>query len=596
MRTIAEQFKYWQEALDDFQKNVEKDLDEIRRYKSEVQQMKIDLIDHLEKGRYVRDDQRVIISAPEIIIGNVDKSGTLCGSNSRIILRGTNISLDGVGAGASGVGSIVSRAASIRQIAVDPGMDGQENVAKGISEIVSQARNVIIRSEKQANDVFPTYGLSGTDGGITLSTDGQISLNATLPCETLKERLEQEETALTTQTNDLKKEASQAKSEVSSLISQIDKLFDQDLMNLDETMTRTNYMDIEELHEEIRNISGTIYTSMTRYFNVLSRLAEANRQLNSIKEQKEAAGQLQSSFKEKTTDTFISLRSENISLTSTDGDGNLRTNDSAGIGLAGKEISLTSYGNDGALIKDSGIYMGSQDVEINTANPKIADKNTDLPAEGSVRVVSKAIQVEAVDYETKDDKTEEKSLTKEGSFTLRAEKINLNATDTEGKATGTIAANAKTVEVKAMDVDKEKRTDKELAAGSSLLLLAEKVYAGARDKKTRSKSVQVASDKVGLFGDTAVELQQDGKAILQLSGGDAALSGSKTTLYGEMTSQGKSTFKSDVTAGTVEMKNLKVDSSFKTPYTTEGISVPGAPSTAKLSAKLSEEELKSNNG
>lgn len=596
MRTIAEQFKYWQEALDDFQKNVEKDLDEIRRYKSEVQQMKIDLIDHLEKGRYVRDDQRVIISAPEIIIGNVDKSGTLCGSNSRIILRGTNISLDGVGAGASGVGSIVSRAASIRQIAVDPGMDGQENVAKGISEIVSQARNVIIRSEKQANDVFPTYGLSGTDGGITLSTDGQISLNATLPCETLKERLEQEETALTTQTNDLKKEASQAKSEVSSLISQIDKLFDQDLMNLDETMTRTNYMDIEELHEEIRNISGTIYTSMTRYFNVLSRLAEANRQLNSIKEQKEAAGQLQSSFKEKSTDTFISLRSESISLTSTDGDGNLRTNDGAGIGLAGKEISLTSYGNDGALIKDSSIYMGSQDVEINTANPKIADKNTDLPAEGSVRVVSKAIQVEAVDYETKDDKTEEKSLTKEGSFTLRAEKINLNATDTEGKATGTIAANAKTVEVKAMDVDKEKRTDKELAAGSSLLLLAEKVYAGARDKKTRSKSVQVASDKVGLFGDTTVELQQDGKAILQLSGGDAALSGSKTTLYGEMTSQGKSTFKSDVTAGTVEMKNLKVDSSFKTPYTTEGISVPGAPSTAKLSAKLSEEELKSNNG
>lgn len=386
MRTIAKQFKYWQEALDDFQKNVEKDLDEIRRYKSEVQQMKIDLIDHLEKGRYVRDDQRVIISAPEIIIGNVDKSGTLCGSHSKIILRGTDICLDGVGAGASGVGSIVSRAASIRQIAVDPGMDGQENVAKDISEIVSQARNVIIRSEKQANDVFPAYGLSGTDSGITLSTDGQISLNATLPCETLKEKLEQEETALTTQTNDLKKEASQAKSEVSSLISQIDKLFDQDLMNLDETMTRTNYMDIEELHEEIRNISGTIYTSMTRYFNVLSRLAEANRQLNSIKEQKEAAGQLQSSFKEKSTDTFISLRSESISLTSTDGDGNLRTNNGAGIGLAGKEISLTSYGNDGALIKDSNIYMGSQDVEINTANPKIADKNTDLPAEGSVRV------------------------------------------------------------------------------------------------------------------------------------------------------------------------------------------------------------------
>ena len=596
MRTIAEQFKYWQEALDDFQKNVEKDLDEIRRYKSEVQQMKIDLIDHLEKGRYIRDDQRVIISAPEIIIGNVDKSGMLCGSSSKIILRGTDISLDGVGAGASGVGSIVCRASSIRQIAVDPGIDGQENVAKDISEIVSQARNITIRSEKQANDVFTSYGLAGNDGGITLSSDGQISLNATLPCDTLKEKLEQEETALTEQTNNLKTEVAQAKSEVSTLIKKIDKLFDQDIMNLDETLTRTNFMDIEELHKEIRNISSAIYSAMTGYFNTLSRLAETNRQLNSVKEQKEATGKIKSSFAENTTGTVISLQSENISITSSDGDGNRRTNQGAGIALGGKEISITSYGNDGALIKDSGIYIGSQDVEISTVNPKTSDKNTDLPAEGSVRVVSKKIQVEAVDYETKDDKTEEKSLTKEGSFTLRAEKINLNATDTEGKATGTIAANAKAVEVKAMDVDKEKRTDKELAAGSSLLLLAEKVYAGARDKKARSKSIQVASDKVGLFGDTTVELQQDGKAILQLSGGDAALSGNKTTLYGEMTSQGKTTFKSDVTAETVEMKNLKVNSSFKTPYTTEGISVPGAPSTAKLGTKLSEEELKSNNG
>ena len=595
MRTIAEQFKYWQEALDDFQKNVEKDLDEIRRYKSEVQQMKIDLIDHLEKGRYIRDDQRVIISAPEIIIGNVDKSGMLCGSSSKIILRGTDISLDGVGAGASGVGSIVCRASSIRQIAVDPGIDGQENVAKDISEIVSQARNITIRSEKQANDVFTSYGLAGNDGGITLSSDGQISLNATLPCDTLKEKLEQEETALTEQTNNLKTEVAQAKSEVSTLIKKIDKLFDQDIMNLDETLTRTNFMDIEELHKEIRNISSAIYSAMTGYFNTLSRLAETNRQLNSVKEQKEATGKIKSSFAENTTGTVISLQSENISITSIDGDGNLRTNQGAGIALGGKEISITSYGNDGALIKDSGIYIGSQDVEISTVNPKTSDKNTDLPAEGSVRVVSKKIQVEAVDYETKDDKTEEKSLTKEGSFTLRAEKINLNATDTEGKATGTIAANAKAVEVKAMDVDKEKRTDKELAAGSSLLLLAEKVYAGARDKKARSKSIQVASDKVGLFGDTTVELQQDGKAILQLSGGDAALSGNKTTLYGEMTSQGKTTFKSDVTAETVEMKNLKVNSSFKTPHTTEGISVPGAPSTAKLGTKLSEEELKANN-
>ena len=594
MDIIAAQFTNWQTALEDFQKSVEKDLEEIRKQKSEIQQMKAEIINRLDQGQYIRDNNRVIISAPEIIIGNVDKSGTLWNGCSQVTIRANQINLEGVGSGTTGIGTIVSRAASIQQIAVDPGSDGMESVVKTTSEIVSQAQSITLRGET-AEDFFPT-GAPRSSKGIFLSTDGQIGINATKPCETLKKQLENQEKSLKTIISDLTKEMNNAKSETSSLITQLNSIAEKNTMNADDISTRTNFLDIDELQEEFQHVSFTLYTSMTRYFNVLSRLAEANRQLNSIKEQKEAAGQLQSSFKEKTTDTFISLRSENISLTSTDGDGNLRTNDGAGIGLAGKEISFTSYGNDGALIKDSGIYMGSQDVEINTANPKIADKNTDLPAEGSVRVLSKAIQVEAVDYETKDDKTEEKNLTQEGSFTLRAEKINLNATDTEGKATGTIAVNAKTVEVKSMDVDKEKRTDKELAAGSSLFLLAEKVYAGARDKKTRSKSVQVASDKVGLFGDTTVELQQDGKAILQLSGGDAALSGSKTTLYGEMTSQGKTTFKSDVTAGTVEMKNLKVDSSFKTPYTTEGVSVPGAPSTAKLSAKLSEEELKSNNG
>ena len=592
MNVLLVQFENWQTALEDFQKNIEKELEEIRRHKAEVRQMKIDLIDHLGQGRYVRDENRIIISAPEIIIGDTDKSGMLQNGSSRVIIRANNINLEGVGSGATDTGSIISRAASIRQIAVDPGIDGTESVVKPTSEIVSQARSLTLKSDDAEGFFSSDAPSAGT--GIHLSSNSMVSIDATKSCETQSEQLENLEKGLKTIVSDLKEDMKNVKSATASLMSKMKTLVSKDIMNLDAITTRTNYLDIEELHTEFSQLSSSLYNTMTDYFNVLSRLAEANRQLDCVKEQKEEINKMKSSFKEKTTDTFITLQSENINLTSIDGEGNLRTNDGAGINLEGKEISLSSYGNDGALIKEGGIFMGSQEVEINTANPKISDKNIDLPAEGSVRVVSKAIEVEAVDYETKNNKTEEKSLTKEGSFAVRAEKINLNATDTEGKATGSIAANAKAVEVKAMDVDKEKRTDKSLAAGSTLLLLAEKVYAGSKDKKTKSKSVQVASDKVGLFGDTTVELQQDGKAILQLSGGDASLSGSKTTFYGETTLQGKVTFKSDVTAGTVDMKNLKVQTSFKTPYTTEGMSVPGAPSTAKLSAKLSEEELKSN--
>lgn len=593
MDILAKQFANWQTALENFQKSIEKDLNEIRLQKEEVQQIKADIIDRLDKSRYIRDDYRLVISAPEIIIGNVDRSGLLKSGESKITIRGSNINLEGSGSDGYGTGSITSRAASIRQIAVDPGKDGLENVVKDTSEIISQARSVVLRSENVSENYFPVSNLSNGPG-ILLSTDGSINMDATLPCDTLGDKLEKEEKSLSSFVANLKEKAEQNKSSVGGLMDRLHKLTDMDTLNNDMLSTRTNYLDIDEIHSEFRQLASSLYSTMTTYFDTLSRLAEANRRLNSVREQKEEAGKLKSSFKDKATGTSVSIRSENINLASADGDGNLRSNDGAGIRLSGKEINLSSYGNDGSLIKESNIYIGSQDVEVNTANPKISDNNIDLPTEGSVRVVSKAINVEAVDYETKDEKTQEKSLTKEGSFTVRAEKINLNATDTEGKTTGSIAANAKAVEVKAMDVDKEKRTDKSLVAGSTLLLLAEKVYAGSKDKKTKSKSVQVASDKVGLFGDTTVELQQDGKAILQLSGGDASLSGNKTTFYGETTLQGKVAFKSDVTAETVDMKNLKVQTSFKTPYTTEGISVPGAPSTAKLSAKLSEEELKSN--
>lgn len=80
MKILAAQFANWQAALDDFQKSVEKDLEEIRRCKREVRQMKFDLIDQLGKGRYIRDEHRVIISAPEIIIGNVIAAACCAGT------------------------------------------------------------------------------------------------------------------------------------------------------------------------------------------------------------------------------------------------------------------------------------------------------------------------------------------------------------------------------------------------------------------------------------------------------------------------------------------------------------------------------------
>ena len=304
-----------------------------------------------------------------------------------------------------------------------------------------------------------------------------------------------------------------------------------------------------------------------------------------------------STFKDKPTGTFISMRTESVGIQSVDGDGNIRENPEAGVSINAKHVSVGTFKADESLQDESTITLASRKVEISTINPKVErnDKGEiskgDYPAMGDVIIQSKNIQMETVDYEWKDKKLQEKALTKEGTIAMRTEKVDVSVTDTEGKATGQVEVNAKAVEVKSMDVDKEKRTDKSLAAGSTMLLLSEKMYVGAKDSKTRSKQMQVASDKTGVFADTTLELQQD-KAVVQLSGGNAAVGGGNLDLYGKTTLQGDVTAKGKVAGGDIEMKNMKVSSSFKSPCTSEGVAVPGAPATGKLSAKLKEEELK----
>jgi hypothetical protein len=280
-----------------------------------------------------------------------------------------------------------------------------------------------------------------------------------------------------------------------------------------------------------------------------------------------------------------------------DGDGNYRENPGAGVSINAKRVDIGTYKADESLHDESTITLASRKVEISTVNPKVERDNKgeikkgDFPSVGDVSIFSKNIQMTTVDYEWKDKKMVEKALTKEGKIALRTETVDVSVTDTEGKATGQVEVNAKAVEVKSMDVDKEKRTDKSLAAGSTMLLLSEKMFVGARDSKIKSQQVQVASDKTGVFADTTLELQQ-AKAVVQLSGGNAAVGGGNLDLYGKTTLQGDVTAKGGITGGDIEMKNMKVKTSFKSPSTSEGIAVPGAPATGKLSAKLKEEELK----
>lgn len=601
MKTVANNFENWQSELEKLQKSVEKDLKEIRRCKAEVQSMKNNLVDvlgeikELSHGKYIRDDYRIVLSAPEIIIGNVDKDGVLWNMPSNVVVRANQVNLEGAGLDDTIGGQVTTRASRIHSIAEDPGKDGTEKAVLPVSEIVSQAKSVTLRSE-DAEGVFATPAY-GAITGIELDSETGIILDATLGNETKKNNLKSKGNSLKETIKELESQSKEQKKNVETYMKDLQKLLDFEDLTADTLTTRTSYLDIDELYDSFNASSASLYYAMAGYFRILSQLAEANRQLSSVEAMEKTADKKKSTFKDKPTGTFISMRTESVGIQSVDGDGNIRENPEAGVSINAKHVSVGTFKADESLQDESTITLASRKVEISTINPKVErdDKGEiskgDYPAVGDVIVQSKNIRMETVDYEWKDKKQQEKTLTKDGTIALRAEKVDVSVTDTEGKATGQVDVNAKAIEVKGMDVDKEKRTDKSLAAGSTMLLLSEKMYVGAKDSKNRSKQIQVVGDKTAVIADTTLELQQD-KAVVQLSGGNAAVGGGNLDLYGKTTLQGDVTAKGKVAGGDIEMKNMKVSSSFKSPATSEGVAVPGAPATGKLSAKLKEEELK----
>ena len=654
-------FEEWEKKLSNFESSVEKDLAEIRKCKAEMQQIKLDVVAELQKGRYVRDTQRLVLSAPEIVIGNVDRNGTLFAGGSKVIVRGTQVGVEGAGEG----GRLEFRAPSIREIAEDPGTDGREHVVGSLSEVVSQARNIIIQSD-DASGAFsaPTVPTGGS--GVRIHADKTIDVHAAMTAESREERLSDLISVTEKQKDFLKEQASAHKKSFTDLKKEMGELIDKrDTLSKDYDNVRTNYREIRNVSEEIEALSMSITEETYAYAEILSMLAEASRRLKCFKEEKSKIKK-GDDFKQNPTGASVNITGERVNLTSADGENNLRDNEESGITLAANKVSIASLDKEGALNKEGKVSVVAKNIEMTTAGGadlKFDDEGklekATYTAEGDFKLTSKNITVESVDYEVADKKYKEKQLTADskiklraktievstegsanvevddkgkltkanytsegdiivrsktltvestdndiengepkekaltsgGSVAIRAEKTDLSATDTEGKATGSVSINAKAVSVKSMDVEKEKRTDDKLAADSTMTIVAEKMYVGAKSKDVKSKKVQVMSEEIGAFADKTLEIQQDeGKALVQLSGGNASLGGSKTQVYGATTINAKTEVKDEIKAPKATIDNLEAKTSFKSPNISDGFAVPGAPTSGSLSAKLKTED------
>lgn len=577
-------FKDWKEALDKFQNCVDKELEEIRKEKASINRMKEEIFDRIEKGQFIFDKSRLVISAPEIIIGNVDKEGVLKSGSGRIVLRGNAIALEGAGEG----GSIVSRASRIRQTAVDPGPDGMDAVVYPSSSVCTKGRAIVLDSE-DAEGAF--LGEAACLPGIRLSSDSGVDLRAARGSETLLKRIDDGSKALKERQSALKSALSKKKKTMDDLFKQME-----DTMGKGEKLgtglggSRTDVMDMLELGRKVEKLSPAFYAAVKDYTRCVSELAEVSRQLKCLDAKKKEADGRKGDYKTKSTGNAVSISAENIRLSAIDGDGNIRENETAGIDIGSVNVRIASTKSDSSLIDKGTFRVNAQNIVMSTASTKMKDeKNGESPATGDIRITTKTMEVESVDYDIKDGKPEEKALTEKSLISIRTQALDFRATDKEGKAVGRATVNAKALEFKSMDIDKDSKDDKQLAQGSTMLLVSEKMYGGAKDEKNRSKQLQLSSEKVGVFAKTTAEIQQE-KATVQLDGGKLNAGSDKTALFGETTVNGKTAFKADVTAPKATIDNLEAKTSFKSTNISDGIAVPGAPSTASLSTKLKAED------
>lgn len=651
---MATVLKDWVAALNKMQACVTKDLAEIRQQKMEIQRLKDDIYSRLSEGNYIRNDQRIILSAPEIVIGNVDDHGMLFGDSGSVVVRGGSVNLEGSG----DMGSVSTKAPYISQIAIDPGADGIQQAVVTNSSIVSQAKSIVIQSN-ESEGFFSQPPISTGNTGVRIHADDHLEIDVSKSVKALGDNIKGILAALEKEKTRLTLEVPRKIAAVTALTTEMETLFTaSDLLNAGELMTRTNVLDLSDAQDQFEAMVPMMHNALEGCIKTISILAETNRRIKALQEEQKKLDAAKSDFEKEGIDTRLTLRAESMNIESVDGDGNIRTTKEAAINVQTGRVNISTRKADESLIEDSGVHIATKDVIINTTDPKLdKDGNGELPVKGSFIVNAKNVLFNSIDAKCDNGKIEVKEQTKGSSFNVRAEntsfystnieeqkttgklyievedvkvtstdkdknttgklnvqmnemtmtsidkdknatgtldvkveKTNVAAVDKDSKATGQIVLNGKDVFVKSMDTD-DKGKDKNLAAGGNMILVAEKMFMGRTAKKNTAKQVQISADKTGLYGTSTTEVQQgEGKAIVQLDGGNLSVSGSKTQIYGETTVNAKAEFKADVKAPKLTADNLEAKTSFKSSNISDGIAIPGAPSTASLSAKLKEDD------
>lgn len=607
------------EILSDFSgKDIEdRKVVNIRQMKREIAMLRQQVNNLYANGRFVRDDDCIVLSAPRIIIGNVDDNGMLVGG-SEVIIRSNNVKIDGVGDG----GTITCKAPVISHEAVDPGIDGRENTVLPTSTISSVARSVYVGAQETTEDPS-CYGVfvpeTPPNGSVLIHASRKVSIDAAAPNKVEKDRKD----ALSDIQVDSKAEY---KSKATSILTDLTPKIT-NLMGELKVEDKCGFLNLHNVEGKIN--ASAKYAKELPYFMsqldscyaYLSCWAEAERQYKSLEKDCEAINKEYAEnpnanvafsdkiYATKSTRASVSISSERVDISSKGGDGKYRQNKEAGVFVYTNTMSITGYNDEAdAALKNlmpySELYVNMKDISIFTSDAKKTDgkeNSTTYDPSGTVSINTFSLNVEtgkedvAVTHETENkvkrvttatggyhdyntDKARFERLGSaedikarlgadpHGNVTINSNAITLqtlNTIDEEKKVDGSILLNGKTTYL--VGVNKCELNDKDIvetdakpADGSKLYLYAEKINEGiCKDDGTNfTSNAKVIATKFEL----ADKLVKDNeKELIKIEMADGKL----TSTAKEITQMVEGTLTSKANGITQEATEGKITSKAK---------------------------------
>ncbi|MCF0218970.1 MAG: hypothetical protein HUK14_04235 [Muribaculaceae bacterium] len=593
-------FKKIIDAIDSLNSSVSKDYEEIRKCKKDIQALRASQINDMTVGRFIRDDRRIILSAPEIVIGNVDMNGMEYGG-STISLRGQQINLQGTGIG----GSVTTQANHIAMYAEDPGPDGNEAVVHDSSSIAIMAKNVALDSNNSSGTF--SHRMMANAGGLSLHSDSSINISSSFNSTSIKEAINNEVSSLSSTISSLKSDISSLNMDLKTLNATFEALLTtQEALQVDDMMIYANVTNINDMSMQLEAQSQVIMNKIAKYLNKVTALAEATRRKSDLENQLKDNFPDENQIKTGANGCVISLSGEAITLDAKDSFGNPRTTlENSGIFLNSPNTVIGATNLDRRNIPDSVITLQGTNINVVTANLKDADKektalkDMGFESEGKVNIISKEITMRAIDYKANEEKKDNyhiEKLTDKGSIKLQAESISTSSVNEKGEAVGQIDLNSKYIQLMSANLDPDKGSIKELTKESTLAVITENVLVGSSDEKAATKVMQLNAEETLINDKTSLTAMQD-KAFMELKGGKLTIGSSENTISGKTAVNNALEVTGKTTMTDADIKSANISTHLKAPNLEGGAGSGGAKtSDSKTEAKLKDLKFKEEAG